>query len=118
MNKTIWMVAGWCMIFGGGAALAQDAAAVKKCVACHTFDQGGAKKIGPNLFGVYNQPSTLPELAGAGIIWDEPTLMVYLENPNAFVTEKTGGKVKSKMALLLKDPAERKAAIEYMKTLK
>jgi len=98
------------------AAGAQEA--VKKCLACHTFDKGGAKKIGPNLFGVFGQTSTLPELAGKGVVWDEPTLMDYLENPSAFVSAKTAGAAKSKMALLVKDPAERKAAIDYLKTLK
>ncbi|MCA1906873.1 MAG: c-type cytochrome [Magnetospirillum sp.] len=95
---------------------AQDA--VKKCLACHTFDKGGAKKIGPNLFGIFGQASTLPELVGKGVVWDEPTLMAYLENPSAFIAAKTGGAAKSKMALLVKDPAERKAAIDYLKTLK
>ena len=27
-------------------------AVVKVCLQCHTFDKGGANKIGPNLFGV------------------------------------------------------------------
>lgn len=98
------------------AAGAQEA--VKKCLACHTFDKGGAKKIGPNLFGVFGQASALPELAGKGVVWDEPTLMAYLENPSAFIAAKTAGAAKSKMALLVKDPGERKAAIDYLKTLK
>lgn len=99
-------------------AFAQDATAVKKCVACHTFEKGGAKKIGPNLFGVYGQPATVVELAGKGVVWDDANLMTYLENPTAFVAAKTGGGGKSKMALLVKDEAERKAAIAYLKTLK
>lgn len=36
-----------------------DAAAgekeAKKCAACHTFDQGGANKVGPNLYEVVNR---------------------------------------------------------------
>ncbi|MBI2241836.1 MAG: c-type cytochrome [Magnetospirillum gryphiswaldense] len=103
-------------LFFPWAASAQEA--VKKCMACHTFDKGGAKKIGPNLFGIFGQTSTLPELAGKGVVWDEAALMDYLENPSAFVSAKTAGAAKSKMALLVKDPAERKAAIDYLKTLK
>lgn len=71
--------------------LASAQEAVKKCLACHTFDQGGAKKIGPNLFGIFGKTSTLPDLAAKGVVWDEPTLMEYLANPSAFVSAKTAG---------------------------
>ena len=30
--------------------------AAKKCAACHSFDKGGANKVGPNLWGVVNRP--------------------------------------------------------------
>ena len=42
-----------------GALLAEADAesgkkAAKKCAACHTFDQGGANRVGPNLYGILN----------------------------------------------------------------
>ena len=30
--------------------------AAKKCAACHSFDKGGANKVGPGLWGVVNRP--------------------------------------------------------------
>ena len=32
---------------------------IKKCVACHTFDQGGANKVGPNLWKIVNSKKSL-----------------------------------------------------------
>ena len=34
------------------ASAEKGASVAKKCTACHTFDKGGANKIGPNLYGV------------------------------------------------------------------
>jgi cytochrome c len=36
------------------AKAGQDVA--KKCTQCHTFDKGGANKIGPNLYGTVGEP--------------------------------------------------------------
>ena len=35
---------------GAGEAVA------KKCTSCHTFDQGGANRVGPNLWNTIDQP--------------------------------------------------------------
>ena len=40
-------------------ASAEEAAGekvAKKCASCHTFDQGGANKLGPNLWNIVNRP--------------------------------------------------------------
>src|SRR5947209_15669572 len=38
------------------ASVEKGAAAAKKCAACHTFEKGGPNRVGPNLFGVLNEP--------------------------------------------------------------
>ncbi len=63
----------------------------KKCAACHTFDKGGANRIGPNLWGVIGEPiaeghgyqfsSALAAHKGA---WNVDELNQWLWNPQSF----------------------------------
>ncbi|GAB4394124.1 MAG: hypothetical protein Tsb0032_16390 [Kiloniellaceae bacterium] len=38
------------------ADVASGEKVAKKCTACHTFEEGGANKVGPNLYDIVNRP--------------------------------------------------------------
>ena len=64
----------------------------KVCLQCHTFDKGGANKIGPNLWGIMQETiAGVPKytfsaalLAHKGEKWDADKLNVWLYKPQEF----------------------------------
>ncbi|GAB3450360.1 c-type cytochrome [Insolitispirillum peregrinum] len=114
--------------FAAGDAAAGEKIAKAKCVACHTFETGGANKVGPNLFGVttrgaakaagYSYSKGFVD-AAAKFTWDEANLMQYLEDPTAFLRAKPGeAEVRSKMTFKLPSADDRANVIAYLGTLK
>jgi cytochrome c len=93
-------------------------AAFAQCAACHSVEPG-KNGVGPSLAGVFGSKAGSvagynysPANKNSGLTWDEATLDEYLTAP----MKKLPG---TKMSYGgMSDPTQRKAVIEYMKTLK
>lgn len=100
------------------ASVEKGQASAKKCLSCHTFDQGGGIKVGPNLFGVVGRPKGsfpgfaysdgLKKLGGA---WTYEDLDKFLTKPSAFAQG-------TKMTFAgLPDGTERADVIAYLHSI-
>lgn len=102
------------------SAAAADAKppAFAQCAACHSVEKG-THGVGPSLAGIFGTKAG--DVAGfafsdamkaSGLTWDEKTLDTYLTAPMKVVPG-------TKMTYAgMADPAQRKAIIDYLKTLK
>ena len=90
----------------------------RKCVACHSFEQGGPNKIGPGLWGVLGRDIASHEgfaysdaLASKEDAWDYESLSAFVDNPKEWAPG-------TKMAFAgLNSPEERADLILYLRSL-
>lgn len=89
----------------------------KACVACHSFDNGGPNKVGPNLYKIVGAPKAGKSgfeysgaLSGMGGAWGYDELNKFLWKPKKYAPG-------TKMNYIgLKKPEDRAAMIAWLRT--
>ncbi len=107
--------------FFATASMDKGVQLTKACAACHSFDAGGANKVGPNLYGIvgkktastsnYSYSNALAARGAEGKIWDYQSLSEFLEKPRNYVAG-------TKMAYAgMKKPEDRASTLLYLRSL-
>jgi cytochrome c len=102
------------------ADVAKGERLAKACIACHSFDKGGANKVGPALYGTvgakkgahdgYSYSKAMTEFAGAPD-WSYVDLNAFLHKPREFLPG-------TKMTYAgMKKPQDRADVIAYLRSL-
>ncbi|MEZ5757935.1 MAG: cytochrome c family protein [Emcibacteraceae bacterium] len=100
------------------ASVEKGESVFKKCAACHTPENGGANKIGPNLWNVVGRNVASkdgydysPAMQEHGGTWSYEALDQYLNSPKDYVP-------KNKMAFAgVKKDTDRASVILYLRSL-
>lgn len=88
----------------------------KRCRTCHTLNQDGSNKVGPNLFGIFGAKAGANEdfryskvMSESEVIWTDENLAAYIKAPAKFMPGN------SMSFVGIKDEEKVAALLEYMR---
>ena len=97
------------------ASVENGARVFRRCQACHTLDEGAPNRVGPNLYGVFqNAPASVDGFRYSNAFqnidfeWTAETMDEWLTNPRAFLRG-------NRMSFAgLRDETQRRDVIAYL----
>jgi len=126
MKKTIFVISSIALLAAGAFATEALAGPESKCKACHSFNQGGKHKVGPNLFAIVGSKAGSTDfkkygksLKNANWVWDEKNLKAWVCDSKQAIKDLTGDDhANTKMGKQKKCGADAEAVVTFLKTLK
>jgi cytochrome c len=106
-----WPAEGLAQQLDGGRLFQQ------RCASCHAV-QPGKNGVGPSLFAIVGRQAGSVEgarysdaMRAAATVWDDQTLDRFLGNPRLSIPGTS-------MSIAIQNPGERKALVDFLKTLR